>query len=103
LDCATCDARIATMNNNDALRKETASKWQKMYNVPDLSFEAINCTGCMEDGVKFAHCDTCEIRKCAIGKGFRSCGECSEVKTCEIVAMVHMHVPEALNNLLQII
>ena len=32
LNCETCEARIATVNNDDELRKETAEKWQKMFN-----------------------------------------------------------------------
>ena len=31
LNCATCDARIATIKNDDYLRKQTAEKWQKQY------------------------------------------------------------------------
>jgi len=46
LDCAACDARIATINDDDVLRKATAEKWATMYNVPDMSPSMINCTGC---------------------------------------------------------
>ncbi|MBN1413674.1 MAG: DUF3795 domain-containing protein [Bacteroidales bacterium] len=99
LDCATCDARTATIENNDELRKATAANWQKMYNVPDLSFESINCTGCREEGVKFSHCNVCEIRKCVQQKGYETCRECADMETCQIVAMVHQHVPEAIKNL----
>ena len=29
LDCETCDARIATLTNNNALREKTAALWTK--------------------------------------------------------------------------
>lgn len=99
LNCATCDARVATINNDDNLRKATADKWRVAFHAPDLSYEMINCTGCREEGVKFSHCETCEIRNCAKAKGFATCGECPEVETCSIVAGIHKYVPEALTNL----
>ncbi|MBN2274919.1 MAG: DUF3795 domain-containing protein [Bacteroidales bacterium] len=99
LNCATCDARIATLQNNDDLRRATAEKWQKMYNAPGITAESVNCTGCRMDGVKFSHCSVCEIRNCVQKKGYQTCGECPEMEGCEIVAMVHKHVPEAIGNL----
>ena len=98
LNCATCDARIATMKNDDQLRKATAEKWKSMYNA-NISAEMINCTGCREEGAKFSHCLVCEIRNCVKAKGFTTCGECSEISDCTIVAGVHKYVPEAIINL----
>ena len=46
LNCATCEARIATISNSDELRKATAEKWKTLYNAPDMSPDMINCTGC---------------------------------------------------------
>jgi hypothetical protein len=99
LNCAGCDARIATMNDDNELRTATAEKWKAMYDAPGLSAEMINCTGCREAGVKFDHCYKCEIRNCAQGRGFETCGECPEMGTCNIVAPVHQYVPEAIENL----
>lgn len=99
LNCATCDARIATIKNDDELRKATAEKWKKMYNASDLTPEMINCTGCREPGVKFSHCNECEIRNCVKTKGYDTCGECKELETCTIVAGVLKYVPDALMNL----
>jgi hypothetical protein len=99
INCAVCDARIATLNNDDNLRKATAENWKKMYNAPDLDPSLINCLGCRQEGVKFAHCYECEIRNCAKAKNYETCGECSEMETCSIVAFVHQHLPEAISNL----
>jgi len=99
LDCATCDARIATMSNDDNLRRVTAEKWRAGYNAPDITPEMINCTGCREEGVKFSHCEVCEIRNCVRNKGFDTCGDCPEMETCAIVSAVHKFVPEAITNL----
>jgi hypothetical protein len=99
LNCAICDARIATINNDDVLRKVTAEKWRVAFNAPDLSYEMINCTGCREEGVKFSHCDMCEIRNCVKSKGYNTCGDCNEMSSCSIVAGIHKYVPEAITNL----
>jgi Protein of unknown function (DUF3795) len=99
LNCATCEARIATVTNDDELRKATAEKWKTIYNVPDISPAMINCTGCREEGVKIGHWSTCQIRICATKKGFATCGECKEMDTCSLISPVHKSVPEALFNL----
>jgi hypothetical protein len=99
LNCATCDARNATMKNDDDLRKATAEKWKSMHNAPDLTYDMINCTGCREKGVKFSYCNVCEIRNCVKEKGFNTCGDCSEMDTCVKVSGIHKYLPEAIANL----
>jgi len=99
LNCAACEARIATMNNDDELRKETAEKWKTIYHVEDISPEMINCTGCREEGVKIGHWSMCQIRLCASGKGFKTCGECNDINTCSLISGVLKSVPEAITNL----
>ena len=99
LNCATCDARIATIKNDDGLRKITADKWKVAFNAPELTYDKINCTGCREEGVKFSHCAECEIKNCVRAKGFSTCGDCDELDTCSIVAGIHKYVPDAITNL----
>ena len=50
LDCENCDARIATINNDEKLRVETAQKWSVMNNTSEIRADTINCTGCRVDG-----------------------------------------------------
>ena len=42
LDCEKCDAYLATINDNQDLRKKTAKLWAKLKNAPILP-EHINC------------------------------------------------------------
>ena len=44
LDCEKCDARIATLTNDNALREKTAALWTKLNGVT-ITPEMINCTG----------------------------------------------------------
>jgi len=101
LDCENCDARIATVTNDDALREKTAKEWSVMNNAPQITAETIHCMGCRTDGAKFAFCsEYCEIRKCVHAKGFNTCGDCKELDNCPIVGAVFQHAPGAKENLL---
>jgi hypothetical protein len=101
LDCETCDARIATIDNDDALREATARKWAAMNNAPEITAETINCLGCRTEGVKFGFCAMCGIRSCAQDRGFETCGQCAELETCSKVGPILEHSPDARNNLVQ--
>lgn len=98
INCATCDARTATLNNNNELRAKTAADWSAQFNA-NITAEMINCTGCREEGSKFAHCNDCEIRKCAKSQGFNTCGDCDKLESCETVGNLLKYVPDALENL----
>ena len=98
LNCGECPARMAYLTNDDDLRKKTAEEWSELYES-QITPEDINCTGCMEEGVKFPHCEQgCEIRKCALARGVSSCGACSEF-ACDKIEEFFTFVPEAKNNL----
>lgn len=99
LDCEKCDAYIATKNNDEALRIETAKKWSEWNNV-FISPEQINCDGCRVDGVKTVYCDRlCPIRQCAMKKSMETCGGCIEMEKCEKVGAIIGNNPAALENL----
>src|SRR5512133_2030011 len=99
INCETCDAYIATVRDDNELRKQTAEKWQKAFNAPAIAPETINCMGCRSEGPLFAHCTQCEIRKCIHAKGFDTCADCDEMESCKILAPIHQYSAEALENL----
>lgn len=100
LDCESCEARIATVADDDALREKTARKWSEMNNAPQITAATINCMGCRTDGAKFAYCsDYCEIRKCVRDKGLDTCGDCPELENCPTVGAVFRHAHGAKKNL----
>lgn len=99
LDCEKCDAYLATINDDQALREKTAKLWAELNNAPILP-EHINCQGCRVDGVKTVFCDSlCAIRQCALQKGVTTCGDCPELDTCTAVGTVISNDAEALENL----
>lgn len=99
LDCEKCEARLATVNNDDELRIKVAKEWSELNKV-EITKEMINCTGCRIDGAKTPFCDSmCEIRKCAKDKNFETCGDCDNLMNCEKVKMIIGNNEEALKNL----
>ena len=98
INCETCEARIATINNDDKLREETAEKWRKSFS-PEITAAHINCTGCRTEGVKIAHHASCQIRLCAIGRGYGHCGACADLESCELAKYVLDHCEDARANL----
>ena len=99
LDCETCEARIATVTNDEALRLKVAKEWSEMNGV-EITPEMINCVGCRVAGVKTPYCDSlCPIRQCAMKKQVETCGSCPEMKTCEKLAAITANNEEALSRL----
>ena len=99
LDCEKCDAYLATINDDQALREKTARLWAELNNAPILP-EHINCEGCRVDGMKTVYCDClCAIRQCALKKGVEVCGDCQEFEKCQTVQEITSNNPDALKNL----
>ena len=99
LDCEKCEARIATLNNDNALRERVAQKWSELNGV-EITPTMINCVGCRVDGVKTPYCETmCPIRQCALRKQVETCASCAEMVTCAKLAPILSNSDEARSNL----
>lgn len=99
LDCEKCEARIATVNNDDDLRKKVAKHWSELNGI-EITPEMINCEGCRLDGKKTVFCDSlCRIRQCALKKNHETCGSCENMEGCENLKMITGNNKDAYNNL----
>ncbi len=99
LDCESCEARLATVNNDAALRQKVAKEWSDLNGV-EITPEMINCFGCRIDGVKTPYCESlCPIRQCAMGKGLETCGGCGEMERCEKLGAITGNNADALKRL----
>lgn len=99
LDCEKCDARIATLSNDDKLREKTAGLWSKL-NGTEITSEMINCVGCRVDGVKPPFCNAmCPIRECAVRMKLNTCADCDKMDKCETLRMITSNNTQALENL----
>lgn len=97
LNCAGCEAYLATKSNDFERKTQIAIDWSKRYEAT-LTAADINCEGCREDGAKFTWCNHCPIRACANAKGFSTCAECKELP-CATNSFLFEAVPEAMQNL----
>lgn len=93
LICSECPAYLATQKNDDAERRKVAEMWSKEFNA-DMSFEDINCDGCISNERVFHHCNVCEIRLCGKEKGIPNCGYCDDY-ACEKLSKFFEMVPDA--------
>ena len=99
LNCEACEARLATVNDDDALREKVAGLWSELNGV-EITPEMINCSGCRIDGVKTPYCDSlCPIRRCALERGVETCGACADMSKCEKLGMITENNADALKNL----
>ncbi len=88
LNCETCEARLATVNNDNELRKKVSKEWSELNGV-EITPDMINCSGCRMPGVKTVYCDSlCPIRQCVKEKQMETCGSCTKMGSCEKVGAI---------------
>jgi hypothetical protein len=76
LDCATCPAYTATVNDDDELRAKTAQRWSSDdYTVNP---EDINCLSCMNAEIPSMFANHCPVRKCVVERGVETCARCDD-------------------------
>ena len=99
LDCEKCDARIATITNDHALRAKTAALWTPLKGVP-ITPEIICCTGCRMEGPKTPFCDRlCAVHNCVREKGLDTCADCGQMDGCPTLGRIAANSPPVLKNL----
>jgi hypothetical protein len=96
LDCATCEAYLATQANDEAAKERVAEKWRKEYNNPNITAAYVTCDGCTNlEGHAGGHCLECDIRACGIEHEVANCAHCAEYAACGKVARFFGFVPAA--------
>ena len=101
LDCEKRDARIATITNDNALRKQTAALWTKLNGVT-ITPKMINCVGCRIEGVKTPFCDNlCPVHNCVRKNGLDTCADCPQMDGCPTLGSIAANSPFVLENLNQ--
>jgi hypothetical protein len=101
LDCAKCDAYVATQANDLAALEQVAEKWRVEYNAPTITAENILCDGCMSGGRTIGHCSECKIRLCAVERGLPNCAACPDYACDQLTAFFNL-VPQAKASLDQL-
>ena len=95
LDCEACDARTATITNDNALREKTAALWTKLNGVT-ITPEMISCTGCRIEGAKTPFCDKlCPVHNCVRENEL----DCAQMDRCPTLGRIAANSPFVLENL----
>ena len=99
LDCEKCDARIATLTDDNVLREKTAALWSKL-NRAAITPDMICCTGCRTEGAKTPFCDAlCPVHNCVREKGLDTCADCPHMDGCPTLGRIAENSPFVLDNL----
>ena len=95
LDCAVCEAYLATQANDEAAKEKVAAKWRVEFNSPNITAQSVTCDSCLAtSGRLCGHCLECEPRLCAVGRGLPNCAHCPEYG-CEKISSLLKFMPEA--------
>ena len=98
LDCAKCEAYLATQDNDMEKLKAIAKKWSDEFKVP-VQAEHIICDGCNGRGrLAYNAQELCKIRKCTQVKSIENCGKCED-SYCELLTPIFEHEPQAKQRL----
>jgi predicted nucleic acid binding AN1-type Zn finger protein len=98
LDCAKCDAYIATQANDQVALEKLAEKWRVDYSAPNITAANVLCDGCMTGGRTIGYCKECKIRSCAQEHGLENCAACPDY-ACETLTAFWTNAPQAKINL----
>jgi hypothetical protein len=76
LDCAGCEAYIATRNEDYEALMGLAEKWGESHGAYYRP-QDIECGGCQSDRLN-EYCNGCGVRECGLSHGFETCADCRD-------------------------
>lgn len=84
LYCGVCAIHIAHREQNQKFMERLRDLYQgkipgkgRLPHAESLTIEDIRCNGCLSDDL-FMHCRQCDIRECALKKGYTGCHQCDD-------------------------
>ncbi len=98
LDCAKCDAYMATQANDQVALEKLAEKWRVDYSAPNITTANVLCDGCLTGGHTIGYCQECKIRACVQEHGLENCATCPDY-ACETLTTFWTMAPQAKANL----
>ncbi len=87
LNCATCEAYLATQAHDEAAKERIAAQWRRQFSAPDITATYVTCDGCTNlKGHLGGHCLECDIRACGLAHGVANCAHCAGYDGCDKLA-----------------
>ena len=102
IDCAQCEAYLATQADDLATKERVLAEWRIRYNSPRMDLAWVTCDGCTSTGRRSAHCGICHIRACAVEHGVANCAHCPDYSCAKLDAFL-ASIPVARANLEEIL
>jgi len=100
LDCAKCEAYLATQANDQAAQERVLAKWRQEFNAPNMTLADVTCDGCLAfDGRLGGYCGQCPIRACGVERMVANCAYCADYVGCEKLAGFFVQAPAAKTTL----
>lgn len=99
LDCAACEAYLATQAEDEAAKLDLLARWRVEFDTPDMPIEAVTCDGCTSKGRLGGYCRVCPVRACGHEKGVENCAYCIEYENCQTLHDFIGMIPVARENL----
>jgi hypothetical protein len=99
LECAGCEAYLATQADDLPAREALLEKWRVAFDAPGMTLANVTCDGCTSAGRLGGYCADCPVRACAVGRGLAHCARCDDYETCETLQGFIADIPEARANL----
>ena len=69
LDCAGCEAYLATQANDEAAKQKLLEKWRVEFDAPEMTMASVTCDGCTSTERLGGYCQACPVRACAVEEG----------------------------------
>jgi len=100
LNCAACEAYLATQANDLAAQQRVLAKWRQEFNAPNMTIADVTCDGCVTlNGRAGGYCSQCPIRACGVERKVTNCAYCADYSTCEKLAGFFTQAPAAKTTL----
>jgi hypothetical protein len=100
LDCAVCEARIATQADDAEEKQRVAAKWREAFHESTIDVEYVTCDGCRSGTtIICGWCRQCPVRACAIARNVATCAHCGDYDVCQTLAEFDKIAPGAKDRL----
>ena len=99
LDCATCEAYVATQAGDEAAQLDLLARWRVEYDSPEMTIQSVTCDGCISQGRLGGYCHDCPVRACGVEKDVENCANCDAFEGCELLGDFISQIPAAKENL----
>lgn len=95
LNCAACDAYLATQANDDAWKERVAARWRADFGNPACDVAYVTCDGCLTTTSRLGgYCSQCAVRTCGVSRSVTCCAYCDEYGSCATLAGFLNYAPD---------